>query len=233
MSTGPSLGHGSNTSVGVGHALETSTLSVPVFGRNGSTTTLRATRPNTTAEPSIATCRPARVAMAPQTYEPIAWDPVATSRYTANPRAITHRGNDSCAAAFNVANVISHAIPDNTRKGVAAANGSQTTATGARAYAAADAASSTLSDTRWRNRAATTAASTAPKPMAPSATPYPLAARCHLWAAATGSRANKAEAGKRKSAARSRILRILGPLRTNISPVIMACPKCSRSIGAS
>ena len=62
-------------------------------------------------------CSPARVASAPQTYEPIAWDPVATSRYTANPRAMTQRGNDNCAAAFKVVNVISHDIPDNTRNG--------------------------------------------------------------------------------------------------------------------
>ena len=57
---------------------------------------------------------------------------MATSRYTDNPRARTQRGNDSCAAAFNVVNVISHAIPDNTKIGIAAANGSQTTASGAK-----------------------------------------------------------------------------------------------------
>src|ERR1700739_1286184 len=109
--------------------------------------------------------------MAPQAYAPIAWDPVETSRYTDNPRAITHRGNDSCAAAFNVVNVISQAVPDNTKKGVAAANGSQITASGAVPYAAAEGASSTLSDTFWRKRAATETASTEPRPMAPSATP--------------------------------------------------------------
>ena len=59
---------------------------------------------------------------------------MATSRYTANPRARTHRGNDNCAAAFNVVNVISHDIPDNTKMGVAAANGSQATASGAKPY---------------------------------------------------------------------------------------------------
>ena len=94
-----------------------------------------------------------------------------TSRYTDNPRAITHRGNDNCAAAFNVVSVISQAIPDNTKKGVAGANGSQTTASGAIAYAAAEAASSTLFDTFWRKRAATPTASTAPKPMAASVRP--------------------------------------------------------------
>src|ERR1700739_3345690 len=109
--------------------------------------------------------------MAPQAYAPIAWDPVETNRYTDNPRAITHRGNDSCAAAFKVVNVISQAIPDNTKKGVAAGNGSQTTASTAIPYAAAQAASSTLSDTLRRKRAATATASTEPKPMAPSATP--------------------------------------------------------------
>src|SRR6201998_699790 len=105
--------------------------------------------------------------MAPQAYAPIAWDPVETNRYIDNPRAITHRGNDNCAAAFNVVNVISQAVPDNTKKGVAAANGSQITASAAIPYAAAEVASNTLSDTLWRKRAAIPTANMAPKPTNP------------------------------------------------------------------
>src|ERR1700753_2895104 len=109
--------------------------------------------------------------MVPQTYAPIAWDPVETSRYIDNPRAITQRGNDNCAAAFNVVNVISQAVPDNTKKGVAAANGSQITASAAIPYAAADPASSALSDTRRRKRVAIPTASMAPKTTNPSPAP--------------------------------------------------------------
>src|SRR6516162_7839948 len=131
-----------------------SRLSSPVDARNGSAATLRAAAPSNTAEQISAISSPARVATTPQKYEPTARDPVKTSRYTDNPRARTHRGRCSCAAAFNVANVISQAIPDNTKKGVAAANGSQAAASGAKPYTAAPAASSTLADTLWRNRPA-------------------------------------------------------------------------------
>ena len=54
-------------SVGVGHALETSTFIFPVAGGSGSTATLRTTTPSPTADPSSATSTPARVAKAPQT----------------------------------------------------------------------------------------------------------------------------------------------------------------------
>jgi hypothetical protein len=57
---------GSNTSVGSGQAVEMSSLSIPVDGRNGSATTLRAAAPSTTAEPTIAISSLARVATAPQ-----------------------------------------------------------------------------------------------------------------------------------------------------------------------
>ena len=45
--------------IGVGHALETSTLIFPVDLRNGSTPTLRATVPSPTADPSSARSTPA------------------------------------------------------------------------------------------------------------------------------------------------------------------------------
>ena len=77
----------------------------------------------------------------------------------------------SLAAAFSVVSVISQAVPDNTRNGAAAANGSQATASAARPYAAAHMASSALGDTFSRRGGGTATASTAPKPMAPSATP--------------------------------------------------------------
>ena len=96
---------------------------------------------------------------------------MATKRYTDNPRARTQRGNVSWAAAFNVVSVISQAIPEITRKGNAAANGSQATATIATPYAAADAASCRLSDSLTRISPATVTASTAPEPTAATETP--------------------------------------------------------------
>src|SRR6516164_10883062 len=158
-------------SVGDAQHGEMSRLSFPVDARNGSTVTLRAAAPSNAAEQISAISSPARVATTPHTYAPTAVHPVKTSRYTDNPRARTHRGNTSCASAFNVVNVISQAIPDNTKTGVAAANGSQATASGAQPYTAAPTASSALADTFWRTCAAITTASTAPKPISPSATP--------------------------------------------------------------
>src|SRR6516164_8704148 len=158
-------------SVGDAQHGEMSRLSFPVDARNGSTVTLRAAAPSNAAEQISAISSPARVATTPQTYAPTAVHPVKTSRYTDNPRARTHRGKCNCADAFNVASVISQAIPANTKMGVAAANGSQATASGAKPYTAAPDASSTLADTLWRNGVAKKTASRAPTPMTPSATP--------------------------------------------------------------
>ena len=96
---------------------------------------------------------------------------MATKRYTDNPRARTQLGNVSWAAAFNVVSVISHAIPEITKNGIAAANGSHATASVATPYAAADAASCRLSDSLRRISPATATASTAPKPTAATEMP--------------------------------------------------------------
>ena len=96
---------------------------------------------------------------------------MATNRYTDNPRARTQRGNDSWAAAFNVVIVISHAIPDSTRNGIAAANGSHATATVATPYPGGGGRQQQVVRQSQRMAAATATASTAPKPTAATAMP--------------------------------------------------------------
>ena len=114
--TGPSVGDGSRTMAGVGHAaaMVRSRWSVPRC--SGSTHTLAAVTARVAALITSAVGTLVWVAKRPQRKDAMACDPMKAKMYAAKPRARTHAGRLSCMAELRDDRVAIHAAPPATSK---------------------------------------------------------------------------------------------------------------------